>query len=537
VALADWPFYGHDLSNSRNAGTDGPPAEAVASMERAWTFSTPEGDFTGTPAVANGVVVVGNHGGMAYGLDAVSGEVRWSRDLGAPINASAAIDVHAPGGPTAYVPVAEPSRPRLVALSLADGTPRWETVLTEQENASVYGSPVFWRGSLYIGTSGPNNDDTRARGSVVAIAQATGAKRWQTFTVPPGADGAAVWTTPAIDRATGRLYVGTGNNYHPPETELSDAIIAFDTATGAIVDHYQATPGDDWAPDNLTGGPDADFGSSPNLFIGPDGRRLVGEGQKSGVYWAFDRATLEPVWSTTVGPGGLLGGILGSTAVDDGRIYGADTIDGQVFALGHDGAMQWESPDAGGLHVSATTIANGVLYTPDASGFLNARDPETGAVLAKLPLDGAALGGVSADGGAVFVSVGTGPLPEPGPQTSNPGSIVAFGDTSTAGATAQPGQGARKPRLRLRVRPRRVRAQQRVRLRFRATRGRGTAARPVRRAVVRVRGRRVRTKRNGRASVRVRFRRSGRRVVRARHKGMKPARVTIRVLRAKREER
>jgi polyvinyl alcohol dehydrogenase (cytochrome) len=366
---------------------------------------------------------------------------------------------------------------------------------------------------------------------VVALDEATGDARWQTFMVPPGSDGAAVWSTPAIDPETGRLYVGTGNNYHAPETELSDAIVALDTATGNVVGHFQATPGDSFAPDNPVGGPDYDFGSSPNLFEGPNGRRLVGEGQKSGIYWALDRAAMKPVWQTEVGPGGVLGGILGSTAFDGTRIYGADTVDGQVFAIGRDGALQWESGDSGGLHVSAATIANGVLYTLDPSGTLNARDPATGAVLAQLQLDGPALGGVSADGGAVFAAVGTGPLPEPAPQTVNPGSIVAFGDTSTAGPTST---AKHKPKLRLRVRPRRVRARQRVRLRFRTTRGRGAAARPVRGAVVRVRGRRVRTKQNGRAGVRVRFRRRGIRVVRARHRGMRSARATIRVLRARR---
>src|SRR4051794_16061823 len=164
MATADWPTYGHDLGNTRNAGDAGPPASEVPSLQRAWTFNSPTGDFTGTPVVAGGVVVAGNHGGWVYGLDAVTGKLRWSRDLGAPVNGSAAID-----GDTAYVPVAKRGGPRLVALSLADGTRRWDTVLTSQADSSVYGSPVPWNGTVYIGTSGPNNDDSRARGSVVAI--------------------------------------------------------------------------------------------------------------------------------------------------------------------------------------------------------------------------------------------------------------------------------------------------------------------------------------------------------------------------------
>ena len=39
-----------------------------------------------------------------------------------------------------YVPVAEVGGPRVLALSLADGTTRWDTVLTNQSGADVFGS-------------------------------------------------------------------------------------------------------------------------------------------------------------------------------------------------------------------------------------------------------------------------------------------------------------------------------------------------------------------------------------------------------------
>ncbi|HEX8086046.1 MAG TPA: PQQ-binding-like beta-propeller repeat protein [Solirubrobacteraceae bacterium] len=502
TAAADWPIYGHDLSNTRTAAADGPAGDELAGLQRDWTFRSPTGDFTGTPVVAGGVLVAGDHGGWVYALDAVTGEVRWTHEAGASINGTAAIDLAAPGGATVFVPVAEPGAPRLVALSLADGAKRWETVLTEQPNASVYGSPVFWNGSLYIGTSGPNNDDTKARGSVVALDEATGRVRWQTFTVPPESDGAAVWCTPAIDTATGRLYVVTGNNYHPPATDTSDAILALDASDGAIVGKYQATPDDDWSPDNLTGGPDHDFGASPNLFTGPDGRPLVGAGQKSGTYWAVDRATFEMVWNRQLGPGGILGGIMGSTAFDGTRIYGSNAQNGEVFGLGRDGTVAWTSMDSGGTHFGPTAVANGVVYTVDPSGFVVARDPESGAVLARLGLDGPAFGGVSAVGRALYVAVGTGPPPEPAPQQDGPGDIVAFGDTSASKGTEPPpappiggggtegGQSpppaARRLRLRLTVKPRRVRAGRRTILRFRVT----AAGRPVATATIRV-GRRL----------------------------------------------
>jgi polyvinyl alcohol dehydrogenase (cytochrome) len=526
-ALADWPIYGHDLSNTRDAGADGPAPSDVGSLSQAWAFNSETGDFTGTPVVADGVLVAGDHGGHIYALDAVSGKVLWSKDAGAPINGSAAIDVDGSAGPTAFVPVAERGGPRLLALGLYDGAKRWEAVLTSQEDSSVYGSPVFWNGAVYIGTSGPNNDDSRARGSLVALDEATGATRWQTFTVPPGHDGAAVWTTPAIDTATGRLYVGTGNNYHEPTTDTEDAMLAIDASSGAIVGKYQATSGDSFAADNLTSGPDHDFGASPNLFPGPNGEALVGEGQKSGVYWALDRSTMAPVWHTTVGPGGYLGGLLGSTAFDGEHIFAADTIDGQVSALARDGSIAWQSADSGGVHLSPASIANGVLYTVDPSGSLVARDPATGDVLNKLSLGSASFGGVTADGGAVYVSVGTGPAPEPAPQNDSPGSILAFGDTSRSGGPPPPPTTRRRARIRLSVAPRSFPAARRTRLRFRTWTG---TTRPIAGATIRVAGRVVRTNRRGRARLLMRVERSGTYVLRANRRGLRGARTTIRVV-------
>jgi len=202
TAMADWPLYGHDLANSRDAGAAGPSPSQLGSISAAWAFTTPTGDFTGTPVISRGVLVAGNNGGWIYALDPVSGRVLWSKDVGQPINGTAAIDPHAPHGGAVYVPVAQLGAPRLLALSLRDGTTRWDTTLTNQSNSTVFGSPVYWRHTLYIGTSGPLGDNSTARGSVVALDQKTGAVRWQTFTVPPDRDGAPVWSTPAIDTTT-----------------------------------------------------------------------------------------------------------------------------------------------------------------------------------------------------------------------------------------------------------------------------------------------------------------------------------------------
>jgi polyvinyl alcohol dehydrogenase (cytochrome) len=210
-------------------------------------------------------------------------------------------------------------------------------------------------------------------------------------------------------------------------------MMALSASTGAILNHFQATPDDAFAANNPAG-PDADFGASPQLILGPSGQSLVGEGQKSGTYWALDRTMMQPAWHTTIGPGSAVGGILASTAYDGTRIYGTDSADGQVWALGRDGTIQWASLDPSTLDFSPVAIANGVLYSVDPAGFLDARDPATGVVLNALNLGGLSFGGMSAVGGAIYAAVGTGPPPQPAPPQDGPGSIIAFGDTSQSGA-------------------------------------------------------------------------------------------------------
>ena len=449
VTSSDWPSYGGDLANSRDGGTDAPSSNEVPTLGPVWSFQSTKGDFTGTPAIAGGVLVAGAYNGTVFALDAATGKLRWSRDLGQPIDGSPAI---ARG--RVFVPLAQPSHPRVAALSLSDGSVLWQTQVDSQKDGDVYGSPVVWtvpafatKGSrpasrrarhrrrhhhrrhhrrrhhapavapdsgqtVFIGTSalfGELNDpDVHVRGSVVALNAATGAIRWKTFTVPPGHDGGAVWSTPAIDAASGRLYVGTGNAYHAPAADTTDSVLAFDTRTGQVVAHTQARANDVWnGTSNAGAGPDYDFGASPNLFTGPKGQKLVGDGQKSGVHWALDRTTLKPVWTAITSPGTpAVGGILGSTAVDQGRIFGPATAPGHLWGLAGDGSLAWLSAD-GPVQFSAVSAGNGIVYSTSTSGTLTARDAATGLVLAKLPIGAPSWGGVALAGGSIFAVTGT----------------------------------------------------------------------------------------------------------------------------------
>jgi polyvinyl alcohol dehydrogenase (cytochrome) len=265
------------------------------------------------------------------------------------------------------------------------------------------------------------------RGSLSALDAATGAVVWKTYTVPPGFNGGAVWSSAAVDLANGTAFIGTGNAYTGTAAPTTDAIMKVDLASGAILGWFQGTKNDDFS--SSTPGLDFDFGASPNLFrIG--GRDVVGEGSKGGVYWVLDRATMKLLWHTQVGVGSVVGGILGSTAFDASmqRVIGPESLPGYVWSLAAaTGLPNWVT--AGLLdvvHLSPVAVSNGVVWSVATPGLLEAFLESTGTLIGEAvlnaipPSGGYALGfgsGVSVAEGMVFADLGS--------QGTN-GSVVAF---------------------------------------------------------------------------------------------------------------
>ena len=262
----------------------------------------------------------------------------------------------------------------VMAVNARTGKLIWQSQVETFPAAMITSSPVVNDGILYVGVA--SNEEGLAdvqgfpccvsRGSVVALDVRTGKKLWQTYMVPDnhgalgGYSGGAVWdSTPVIDPKRNALYVGTGNNYSVPSavetcfknnpnnkfcTDFSDyfdAVVALDLKTGAIKWANRAMAYDAWnvnciisnpagpvpgADCPVPAGPDYDFGGAgPNLLTVSDGhgkvRDIVGAGEKSGIYWAFNPDDGETIWSTLVGPGSTLGGIEWGTATDGERIY------------------------------------------------------------------------------------------------------------------------------------------------------------------------------------------------------------------------
>ena len=356
--------------------------------------------------------------------------------------------------------------PYVVALNRANGKRLWATrPIDTQAGADVYGSPILFRGTLMIGVSGGSAelgdeaDRYAFQGSMNFLDARNGRVLRKTWTIhPPNRPndrfaGAGVWSTPAVDPQEKVAYVGTANPFKPQaEHRYSNAVVKYDVDRrsprfGRIIGSYKGDideyvpglsklpcydfPGNNppFYPQGIgaCGDIDLDFGASPNLFRGPGGRKLVGAGQKSGVYHVFDAKTMKPVWKQIVGPPTPLGGIVGSTAYDGRSVYGPITVPGYTWALSSaNGSHRWFGPVADGAHWGPpVAVANGVVYTVDLAGHLNAYDARTGAPLLKRPMALGGSGPVSLSWGGVAVArqtvyagVGLGSLSE--------GFIVAF---------------------------------------------------------------------------------------------------------------
>ena len=202
------------------------------------------------------------------------------------------------------------------------------------------------------------------------------------FTLGPS--GADIWGQPTYDAETQTIYVGTGQNYSPKPsgggTETSDAIIALHAKSGKVKWIRQITANDIWvsgipSPDANGKWSDQDFGDAPKIYNLPDGRKVVGAGQKSGAYTVLDAHTGEVVKTTqVVAQANQLGGLQSGGAYADGRVFvhglnnlmpttNTGPFEGIVKALSPDGAtVLWSFSQPSSVLAAPLAVANDVVY-------------------------------------------------------------------------------------------------------------------------------------------------------------------------------
>ncbi len=451
LADSGWPTAGKDLRNSRyQADETKISPKTVADLKLKWDLTT-SGDVTANPAVDGNFLYFPDSAGFLYKVDKRSGALVWKRPVAdytgiagdfaratPAVAGNALILGNQSGKFLEAFGQPPPQSARVFAVDKNTGNPLWTTQVDATVLSFVTHSAVIANGTAFVGTA--SNEELVAafvpraywqwqfRGSIVALDVVTGAIKWQTYTVPAGYYGGAVWgSTGAVDLKSNQVFMATGNNYAVPQDVLRclgegnapsacmsadnhfDSIIALDMSTGAVNWAGRGLPSDVWnvacglnTPDFVVGpwfpgvygncpnanpataGPDWDFAQGPVLL----GGGLVGAGQKSGKFWAFDHKTGALAWVTQVAPGGVTGGLQWGSASDGNRIFVAVANSGPSSAGGGLGALPWTLKDG------TTTTAGGWA----------ALDRKTGAVLwtTKDPYGSRAEAAVSAANGVVF---------------------------------------------------------------------------------------------------------------------------------------
>lgn len=451
----DWPSYGHDVRNTRTQDRERfITPERAATLVPAWQFTAPAEDagasFSGTPTVAGGCVYVGSSTGWVYALNADTGKLVWSKlvegDPAVPalggaggINSSLAV-----ANGLVYASVATYEHPYVAALDPDTGDVVWATVTENQTGAGTHSSPLVIGDVLLVGwdTAGIEFDGEArktAYGGFAVIDAITGKLLKRTYSIPTkdrkeGYSGGNIWSSFGADPGARYAYVGTAAPYSPQhEHERTNAILKVDIdrsrpTFGKVVDSYKGVhdnfietteqlpcvplvPGSNFAEGT---GPcqklDLDFAAAPNIMTSPEGKTVVGELQKAGVYHLVDAAKMEGLHQVVVGnmAGGFAPTNMGTPAFDGSAIYGAGGSANTMFAIDRETAdFRWRSETIDPpLHFNPVTTANGVVYTTNTSGVLTAHDARTGVLLLATQATPASGSGVSVARNTVYAAGG-----------------------------------------------------------------------------------------------------------------------------------
>jgi polyvinyl alcohol dehydrogenase (cytochrome) len=291
-------------------------------------------------------------------------------------------------------------RGSVLALSARTGAVLWKTPVVPPgySGGAVWSSTIVPDPARHVvyATTGNNYTQPLAPSYQACIAQpgATQASCLAAYNVANGTH----LTSPPLEPAFQACTAGGGSEAAclSPDDHL-DSVLALNATDGTVAWSQRLSSADDWNVACLTAarqncptptGSDYDFGSGVNMFsirTSDDSyHTVIGAGQKSGVYSAFDPDNKGKVlWATQVGPGGRqLGGIMWGSATDGKRIYvaisdlsaipytlqpsGQPATSGSWAALDPaSGKILWQTADPNvAADIGPVTIANGVLFAP-----------------------------------------------------------------------------------------------------------------------------------------------------------------------------
>lgn len=297
-----------------------------------WSFPTGKGIFSTAVIGGDGAVYIGSADRYFYALNA-DGTERWKRLTGEIIDSSALLDDRG----RLYVGSGDG---RLYAFTAATGAPAWTF---DADPPSTSGAFINWfEGNVAIGTDGtlyvPNDNFY-----TYAIDRETQAVRWRHTTVDQ------TWSLPAVDTATGNLFIGNNNLL----SFLGKNTFALNPADGTEL----------WSR-----GTDGTIAASPALT--DDGAMVIGG--FDGYVRAYEKADGALRWEY-----GARDHLYASPALlPDGTVIQA-SADGSVYALNpQTGAVRWQFDTRDAIRSSPAVDAEGHIYVGSGEGRLFVLNPD-----------------------------------------------------------------------------------------------------------------------------------------------------------------
>jgi polyvinyl alcohol dehydrogenase (cytochrome) len=448
-----WNGWGNGLANTRfQPATAARLAAAdVPKLKLKWAFGYPHGMTSNAPpTVASGRVFAASDNGYLYSLDAKTGCVYWSYQQGSIVRGAPVLGAVSVPGASRWAVFIGDGHAYVHAVDAQTGRQLWKVRTDEHPVARITAGLAYHEGRVYVPVSGSEEFNAgqidypccTSRGAVSALDANTGKQVWKTYNVDEpkpwkknpngvqlyGPSAGGVWNTPTLDPARGALYVGTGDAVTPPESPLTDAIVAMDLKTGKVLWSWRAVQQDlfmggcngpvrsEACPSPM--GPDFDIGNSPILVSLPNGRRAVVAGGKNADVYGLDPDAngrvlfhVNPLGATpgTFGRGGR-GSIVWGGAADGQRIYYGTGAAG-LAALNAEGGSVWQftAPGARGGNAAlgaAPTAIPGVVFQGAGDGQLFAVSATDGKQLWQFNTaqEFQTVNKVSAKGGAISTS-------------------------------------------------------------------------------------------------------------------------------------
>ncbi len=358
TSFDNWGSFGYTLTNNRHVPYKEITADNVKDLGVIWSADLKSLDpdvkngNQSYPVVVDGVVFITTAGNQVFAFDSVTGNTIWhwkpTAEQAAGFSKAGIIANRgvAVGGGKVFMLAIDNS---LIALDQKTGElvkmiklSDYIDGVTMENGYYETNAPQYYKGNVYIGSSGGDNG---VRGFVAAFKADDLTPAWDSpfWTVPPkGQDwlanskfqgGGAVWSPVAIDEETDIMYFATGNpapdfygDKRPGANPHTDSVVAVHAMTGQLVWAKQEVSHDLW---------DYDAAASPMIIQATakgKKRKLVVQGGKSGLWFAWDAATGDEVWhgipfAKIDHPKPTVEGVVGYPGVLGGENYAPEAYD------------------------------------------------------------------------------------------------------------------------------------------------------------------------------------------------------------------